>query len=84
MDAGGGSRAPSIVNGALRIAGARVTAMSLIDDLEGHPALENVPEHLVCASRDRAVVVVESAHERQATAAFAARRVDRGRAARPT
>lgn len=65
-------RDPEIMSGAPCFAGTRVPVKNLFDYLEGSSSLEEFLEDFPSISRERAVAVLEAAHERLATDAPAA------------
>jgi uncharacterized protein (DUF433 family) len=65
-------RDPEIMSGALCFAGTRVPVKNLFDYLEGSSTLEDFLEDFPAVSRERAVAVLEAAHERLAADAPAA------------
>ena len=56
-------RDPEIMSGALCFAGTRVPVKNLFDYLEGTSTLEEFLEDFPTVSRERAVAVLEAAHE---------------------
>ena len=56
-------RDPEIMSGALCLAGTRVPVKNLFDYLEGTSCLEEFLEDFPSVSRERAVAVLEAAHE---------------------
>ena len=66
------TRDPEIMSGALCFAGTRVPVKNLFDYLEGSSSLEDFLEDFPSVSRERAVAVLEVAHERLAADASAA------------
>ena len=65
-------RDPEIMSGALCFTGTRVPVQHLFDYLEGTSSLQDFLEDFPSVSRDRAVAVLEAAHERLAADAPAA------------
>jgi len=63
-------RDPEIMSGALRFTGTRVPVKNLHDYLAGCSSLENFLEDFPTVSRERAVAVLESAHESLAAEGF--------------
>jgi uncharacterized protein (DUF433 family) len=72
MDSSLVKRDPEIMSGALCFAGTRVPVKNLFDYLEGSSTLEDFLEDFPSVSRERAVAVLEEAHERLAADAPAA------------
>lgn len=66
-------RDPGIMSGALCFTGTRVPVKTLFDDLEGSSSLEAFLQDFPSVSRERAVAVLEAAHERLLADAPAAR-----------
>ena len=66
------TRDPEVMSGALCFAGTRVPVKNLFDYLEGSSSLEDFLEDFPSVSRERAVAVLEVAHERLAADASAA------------
>jgi len=64
MDASLVKRDPEIMSGALCFTGTRVPVKNLFDYLEGSSSLEDFLEDFPSVARDRAVAVLEAAHER--------------------
>ena len=56
-------RDPEIMSGALCFTGTRVPVKNLFDYLEGTSSLEEFLEDFPSVSRERAVAVLEAAHE---------------------
>lgn len=56
-------RDPEIMSGALCFAGTRVPVKNLFDYLEGTSSLEDFLEDFPAVSRERAVALLEAAHE---------------------
>jgi uncharacterized protein (DUF433 family) len=56
-------RDPEIMSGALCFTGTRVPVKNLFDYLEGTSSLEDFLEDFPSVSRERAVAVLEAAHE---------------------
>ncbi len=56
-------RDPEIMSGALCFTGTRVPVKNLFDYLEGSSSLEDFLEDFPSVSRERAVAVLEAAHE---------------------
>ena len=56
-------RDPEIMSGALCFAGTRVPVKNLFDYLEGSSSLEEFLEDFPSVSRERAVAVLEAAHQ---------------------
>ena len=56
-------RDPEIMSGALCFTGTRVPVKNLFDYLEGTSSLEEFLEDFPTVSRERAVAVLEAAHE---------------------
>ena len=56
-------RDPEIMSGALCLTGTRVPVKNLFDYLEGTSCLEEFLEDFPSVSRERAVAVLEAAHE---------------------
>ena len=57
------TRDPEIMSGALCFAGTRVPVKNLFDYLEGSSSLEEFLEDFPSVSRERAVAVLEAAHQ---------------------
>ena len=72
MDSALVRRDPEIMSGALCFTGTRVPVKSLFDYLEGSSTLEEFLEDFPTVSRERAVAVLEAAHESLAADAPAA------------
>ena len=72
MDSALVRRDPEIMSGALCFSGTRVPVKSLFDHLEGSSTLEEFLEDFPTVSRERAVAVLEAAHESLAADAPAA------------
>ena len=64
-------RNPEIMSGTLCFAGTRVPVKNLFDYLEGSSLLDEFLEDFPAISRDRAITVLEAAHERFAADASA-------------
>jgi uncharacterized protein (DUF433 family) len=65
-------RDPDIMSGALCFSGTRVPVKNLFDYLEGSSSLDEFLEDFPTVSRERAVAVLEAAHERLTANASAA------------
>ena len=63
MDSAIVTRDPEIMSGALCFAGTRVPVKNLFDYLEGSSSLEEFLEDFPSVSRERAVAVLEAAHQ---------------------
>ena len=63
MDSAIVTRDPEIMSGALCFAGTRVPVKNLFDYLEGSSSLEGFLEVFPSVSRERAVAVLEAAHQ---------------------
>ena len=63
MDSAIVTRDPEIMSGALCFAGTRVPVKNLFDYLEGSSSLEDFLEDFPSVSRERAVAVLEAAHQ---------------------
>ena len=72
MDTSLVSRDPEVMSGSLCFTGTRVPVKNLFDYLEGSSTLEEFLEDFPSVSRDRAVAVLEIAHQRLAADAPAA------------
>ena len=57
-------RDPEIMSGALCFAGTRVPVKNLFDCLEGNSSLEDFLEDFPSVPKERAVAVLEAAHQR--------------------
>jgi uncharacterized protein (DUF433 family) len=65
-------RDPDIMSGALCFSGTRVPVKNLFDYLEGSSSLDEFLEDFPTVSRERAVAVLEAAHESLTASASAA------------
>jgi uncharacterized protein (DUF433 family) len=65
-------RNPEIMSGTLCFSGTRVPVKNLFDYLEGSSSLEDFLEDFPTISRERAIAVLEAAHESFAADASAA------------
>jgi uncharacterized protein (DUF433 family) len=72
MDVALVSRDPEIMSGAMCFSGTLVPVKSLFDDLEGSSSLEEFLKDFPTVCRERAVAVLEAAHERLTAHASAA------------
>lgn len=66
MDSSLVKRDPEIMSGALCFAGTRVPVKNLFDYLEGSSTLEDFLQDFPSVTRERAVAVLEAAHQRLA------------------
>jgi uncharacterized protein (DUF433 family) len=71
MDSALVRRDPDIMSGALCFSGTRVPVKNLFDYLEGSSSLDEFLEDFPTVSRERAVAVLEAAHERFTASASA-------------
>jgi len=72
MDSALVKRNPEIISGTLCFSGTRVPVKNLFDYLEGSSSLEEFLEDFPTISRERAIAVLEAAHESFAADASAA------------
>jgi len=72
MDSALVKRNPEIISGTLYFSGTRVPVKNLFDYLEGSSSLEEFLEDFPTISRERAIAVLEAAHESFAADASAA------------
>jgi len=63
MDSALVKRNPEIISGTLCFSGTRVPVKNLFDYLEGSSSLEEFLEDFPTISRERAIAVLEAAHE---------------------